>query len=129
MLTNSLFFKAPFARGYTFQGIVAEESSRDECVDILIWDFPRERFTDPPPTHPPLEKCAKIIKVLRRYSCSTLARGKRKHIMRFEIRYFFLEIGRGQTDRGYKKPDTNTDIRTPQFVSDNRNRIVKIAIR
>ena len=40
-----------------------------------------------------LQKCAKIKKVLRRYSCSTLARGKRKHIMRFEIRYFFLEIG------------------------------------
>ena len=36
---------------------------------------------------------------------------------------------RGQTDRGYKKPDTNTDIRTPQFVSDNRNRIIEIAIR
>ena len=39
---------------------------------------------------PPPQICA--IE-LRRYSCSTLARGKRKHIMRFEIRYFFLEIG------------------------------------
>ena len=36
MLTNSLFFKAPLASGYTFQGIVGEESSRDECADILI---------------------------------------------------------------------------------------------
>ena len=36
---------------------------------------------------------------------------------------------RGQTDRGCKKPDTNTDIRTPIFVSDNRNRIIEIAIR
>ena len=39
---------------------------------------------------PPPQICA--IE-LRRYSCSTLARGKRKHIMRFEIRYFFLEVG------------------------------------
>ena len=31
------------------------------------------------------------------------------------------------TDMGYKKP--NTDIRTPIFVSDNRNRIIEIAIR
>ena len=26
-------------------------------------------------------------------SCSMLDRGKRKHIMRFEIRYFLLEVG------------------------------------
>ena len=39
---------------------------------------------------PPPQFCA--IE-LRRYSCSTLARGKRKHIMRFEIRYFYLQIG------------------------------------
>ena len=38
-------------------------------------------------------------------------------------------LHRGQTDRGYKKPDTNTDIRTPIFVSDNRNLIIEIAIR
>ena len=30
---------------------------------------------------------------LRHYSCSILDRGKRKYIMRFEIRYFLLEIG------------------------------------
>ena len=39
------------------------------------------------------------------------------------------DLCRGQTDRGYKKPDMNTDIRTQKFVSDNRNRIIEIPIR
>ena len=37
--------------------------------------------------------CETQIVVNTTYSLSTLARGKRKYVMRFEIRYFFLEIG------------------------------------
>ena len=38
-------------------------------------------------------------------------------------------VGRGQTDRGYKKPEPEPDISTHLFVSFNRNRIFQIAIR
>ena len=58
---------------------------RDQCN--AVGNFLVYMFLGSPP---PPQICA--IE-LRRYSCSTLARGKRKHIMRFEIRYFFLEIG------------------------------------
>ena len=36
---------------------------------------------------------------------------------------------RGQTDRGYKKPEPEPDISTLLFLSFNRNRIFQIAIR
>ena len=67
----------------------------------FVRDFPREGFRTP---HPPskvckTQKCAKL-KVCKTHLHSartvywrTQARGKRKNIMRFEIRYFFLEIG------------------------------------
>ena len=38
-------------------------------------------------------------------------------------------VTRGQTDRGYKKPEPEPDISTLLFVSFNRNRIFQIAIR
>ena len=46
--------------------------------------------------------------------------------------YFHLirkPSNRGQTDRGYKKPEPEPDISTLLFVSFNRNRIFQIAIR
>ena len=49
---------------------------------------------------PPYDKCAKLkYMYIHKYSSAgtvywrTQARGKRKNIMRFEIRYFFLEVG------------------------------------
>ena len=65
-------------------------------------DFPIKGFwtPPPPPPPPPSEKCAKLkYMYIHKYSSArtvywrTQARGKRKYIMRFEIRYFFLEIG------------------------------------
>ena len=47
-------------------------------------------------------------------------------IYHFNLR---ANASRGQMDRGYKKPDTNTDIRTLKFVSDDWKWITEIAIR
>ena len=50
-----------------------------------------------PPLPTPCQKCAKLNIAIQSYICArteqqrTLARGKRKYIMRFVIRYFFLE--------------------------------------
>ena len=54
----------------------------------LMGNFLTEAGLGIPP--PPPQKVANRICL---YSCSMLARGKQKHIMRFEIWYFFLEIG------------------------------------
>ena len=52
---------------------------------ISFGQFPRRDWAGNPP--PP----QKVANRIRLYSCSTLACWKWKHIMRFEIRYFFLE--------------------------------------
>ena len=57
---------------------------------FLVYMFLGTKPPPPPPPPPPTQNGA--IE-LRRYSCSILDRGKRKYIMRFEIRYFLLEIG------------------------------------
>ena len=65
--------------------------------------------------------------LLMRLSDST-PKELRFKIFRVSMKILNLRSSRGQTDRGYKKEKTNTDIRTPIFVSDNWNRIIEIAI-